>query len=75
MDQPDLLRPTFVRENSKEELQKDESSGNGTSYYKLEMIKMQLISAHGNQVFGDFKILPLMYFSFLPIKSSMCKVN
>ena len=26
-------------------------------------------------VFGDFKILPLMYLSFLPIKSSVCKVN
>ncbi|KAL7617623.1 hypothetical protein Lser_V15G00109 [Lactuca serriola] len=49
MDRPGLLRPAFVRENSKEELQKDESSRNGTSYYKLEMIKMQLISAHGNQ--------------------------
>nr|XP_043638871.1 uncharacterized protein At3g49140-like [Erigeron canadensis] len=32
-----------------EVLHKDQSSGNGNSYYKLEMIKMQLISAHGNQ--------------------------
>ncbi|KAI3779415.1 hypothetical protein L2E82_09132 [Cichorium intybus] len=43
MDQPPsgisihgLLRPAFVEENSKEELQKDESFGNGTSYYKSQ---------------------------------------
>ncbi|GKA51631.1 pentatricopeptide repeat superfamily protein, partial [Tanacetum coccineum] len=36
--------------NLEDELQKDQSSGNGNTYYKLEMIKMQLISAHGNQV-------------------------
>ncbi|PWA57891.1 pentatricopeptide repeat (PPR) superfamily protein [Artemisia annua] len=36
--------------NLEEELQKNQSSGNGNTYYKLEMIKMQLISAHGNQV-------------------------
>ncbi|CAH1430248.1 unnamed protein product [Lactuca virosa] len=60
MDQPPsgisihgLLRPAFVGENSKQELQKDESFGNGTSYYKLEMIKMQLISAHGNQAYVE----------------------
>uniref|UniRef100_A0A5B6YK02 FMN-binding split barrel n=2 Tax=Davidia involucrata TaxID=16924 RepID=A0A5B6YK02_DAVIN len=32
-----------------EELEKDENLRNGTSYYKLEMIKIQLISAHGHQ--------------------------
>lgn len=37
--------------NLEEELQKNRSSGNGNTYYKLEMIKMQLISAHGNQVY------------------------
>ena len=67
-----LLRPAFVDENSKEELQKDENFGNGTSYYKLEMIKLQLISAHGNQVLDDFNILPFMFF-FLPIKSAWIK--
>ncbi|KAJ9553080.1 hypothetical protein OSB04_017125 [Centaurea solstitialis] len=36
-------------ENLEEESQKDQSLGNGNSYYKLEIIKMQLISAHGNQ--------------------------
>lgn len=34
-----------------EGLQKDEVSGNGTSYYKLDIVKIHLISAHGNQVF------------------------
>ncbi|KAI3517686.1 hypothetical protein L1887_16903 [Cichorium endivia] len=60
MDQPPsgisihgLLRPAFVEDNSKEELQKDESFGNGTSYYKLEMIKLQLISSHGNQAYVE----------------------
>ncbi|XP_047327155.1 uncharacterized protein At3g49140-like isoform X3 [Impatiens glandulifera] len=33
-----------------EELDKDEPVGNGTTFYKLEMIKIQLISAHGNQI-------------------------
>lgn len=33
-----------------EELEKDETLGNGTSFYKLEMIKIQLISSHGHQV-------------------------
>ncbi|XP_060211866.1 uncharacterized protein At3g49140-like isoform X1 [Lycium barbarum] len=32
-----------------EELEKDETLGNGTSFYKLEMIKIQLISSHGQQ--------------------------
>ncbi|KAG9137722.1 hypothetical protein Leryth_019288 [Lithospermum erythrorhizon] len=32
-----------------EELEKDENQGNGTSFYKLEMIKLQLISTQGNQ--------------------------
>ncbi|KAA8533671.1 hypothetical protein F0562_031188 [Nyssa sinensis] len=32
-----------------EELEKDESLRNGTSYYKLEMTKIQLVSAHGYQ--------------------------
>ena len=33
-----------------EELEKDEILGNGTSFYKLEMIRIQLISSNGNQV-------------------------
>ncbi|CAI9786089.1 unnamed protein product [Fraxinus pennsylvanica] len=33
-----------------EELEKDKSLGNGISFYKLEMIKIQLVSAHGDQV-------------------------
>ncbi|KAF5769538.1 hypothetical protein HanXRQr2_Chr14g0649451 [Helianthus annuus] len=44
--------------NSEEELQKDQVSGNETSYYKLEFVKNHLISAHGNQNFvevEDFK--------------------
>ncbi|XAR53609.1 hypothetical protein NMG60_11022227 [Bertholletia excelsa] len=32
-----------------DELEKGESIGNGTSFYKFEMIKIQLISAHGHQ--------------------------
>ncbi|KAI3519498.1 hypothetical protein L1887_08668 [Cichorium endivia] len=39
--------------NTEEELQKDEMVGNGTSYYKLEMVKIHLISAHGNQTFVE----------------------
>ncbi|KAL3521571.1 hypothetical protein ACH5RR_019720 [Cinchona calisaya] len=41
-----------------EELESDETPGNGTSFYKLEMVKIQLISAHGHQSFveiEDFK--------------------
>ena len=37
--------------NEEDESQKDQISGNGTSYYKLEIVKIHLISAHGNQVF------------------------
>ena len=33
-----------------EESEKDEVPRSGTSFYKLEMIKIQLISAHGHQV-------------------------
>lgn len=33
-----------------EELEDDETSESGTSFYKLEMVKIQLISAHGHQV-------------------------
>ncbi|KAJ6396619.1 hypothetical protein OIU77_021612 [Salix suchowensis] len=33
----------------REESEKDEVPRNGTSFYKLEMIKIQLISAHGHQ--------------------------
>lgn len=33
-----------------EELEKDETLGNGTSFYKLEMVKIQLISSQGHQV-------------------------
>lgn len=46
--------------NAEQELQKDQVSGNGTSYYKLEMVKIHLISAHGNQVFWDIDITYLV---------------
>ncbi|KAG5617103.1 hypothetical protein H5410_016927 [Solanum commersonii] len=36
-----------------EELEKDENLGNGTSFYKLEMIRIQLISSNGNQIFVE----------------------
>ncbi|KAJ8554378.1 hypothetical protein K7X08_025056 [Anisodus acutangulus] len=39
--------------SSWEELEKDENLGNGTSFYKLEMIKIQLISSNGNQIFVE----------------------
>ncbi|KAI3458088.1 hypothetical protein Pfo_014751 [Paulownia fortunei] len=32
-----------------EDLEKDETLGNGFAFYKLEMIKIQLVSAHGHQ--------------------------
>ena len=34
-----------------EESEKDKVPRSGTSFYKLEMIKIQLISAHGHQVY------------------------
>ncbi|XP_068660326.1 uncharacterized protein At3g49140-like isoform X2 [Aristolochia californica] len=34
-----------------EEIRKDESNLNGSSFYKLEMIKIQLVSAYGSQNF------------------------
>ncbi|XP_006362660.1 uncharacterized protein At3g49140-like isoform X1 [Solanum tuberosum] len=36
-----------------EELEKDENLGSGTSFYKLEMIRIQLISSNGNQIFVE----------------------
>ncbi|CAN4087666.1 unnamed protein product [Withania somnifera] len=36
-----------------EELEKDENLGNGTSFYKLEMIRIQLIYSNGNQIFVE----------------------
>lgn len=33
-----------------EDLEKENGLSNGTAFYKLEMIKIQLISAYGNQV-------------------------
>ena len=36
---------------SAEELEKGETLGNGTSFYKLEMVKILLISAQGCQVY------------------------
>lgn len=36
---------------SAEELEKGESLGKGTSFYKLEMIKIELISSQGQQVY------------------------
>ncbi|XP_027163575.1 uncharacterized protein At3g49140-like isoform X1 [Coffea eugenioides] len=38
-----------------EELESDETPGNGTSFYKLEMVKIQLISAHGHQNFVEIE--------------------
>ncbi|KAL2540223.1 Pentatricopeptide repeat (PPR) superfamily protein [Abeliophyllum distichum] len=38
-----------------EELEKDESLGNGISFYKLEMVKIQLVSAHGHQSFVEIE--------------------
>ncbi|KAK4487599.1 hypothetical protein RD792_005752 [Penstemon davidsonii] len=35
------------------ELEKDETLGNGFAFYKLEMIKIQLVSAHGHQSFVE----------------------
>ncbi|KAD7480479.1 hypothetical protein E3N88_03615 [Mikania micrantha] len=52
------LGPTLDGSYTEEELQKDQISGNETSYYKLEFVKIHLISAHGNQTFvevEDFK--------------------
>ncbi|KAI3793004.1 hypothetical protein L1987_35616 [Smallanthus sonchifolius] len=52
------LGPSQDGPNTEDELQKDQISGNGTSYYKLEFVKIHLISAHGNQTFvevEDFK--------------------
>ncbi|KAF5179557.1 Pentatricopeptide repeat (PPR) superfamily protein [Thalictrum thalictroides] len=36
-----------------EEADKDENSRTGSSFYKLEMIKIQFISPHGNQIFVE----------------------
>ncbi|KAJ6735342.1 CREG1 PROTEIN [Salix purpurea] len=60
-----LIRPAFMEEQSdiqrhmsvnqsrhagtNQESEKDEATSSGTSFYKLEMIKIQLISAHGHQ--------------------------
>ncbi|KAG9129916.1 hypothetical protein Leryth_007003 [Lithospermum erythrorhizon] len=38
-----------------EELEKDENHENGTSFYKLEMVKLQLISTHGNQTYVEIE--------------------
>ncbi|KAJ0658277.1 putative heme oxygenase HugZ-like superfamily [Helianthus annuus] len=51
--------------NSEEESQKDQVSGNGTSYYKLEFVKIHLISAHGNQVFCDLDLQLNRVFAFI----------
>lgn len=39
-----------------EELEKDETLVNVTSFYKLEMVKVQLISSHGHQVTLWFEV-------------------
>lgn len=44
------LEPSQDKPDWPEELDKGESSESGTSFYKLEMVKIQLISAHGQQV-------------------------
>ncbi|KAL2542103.1 Pentatricopeptide repeat (PPR) superfamily protein [Abeliophyllum distichum] len=38
-----------------EELEKDETLGNGTLFYKLEMIKIQLVSSHGHPNFVEIE--------------------
>ncbi|XP_059629150.1 uncharacterized protein At3g49140-like isoform X1 [Cornus florida] len=43
------LGPSENSANRAEDSEKDESLQSGTSFYKLEMIKIQLISAHGHQ--------------------------
>lgn len=44
------LEPSQDKPDWPEELDKGESLESGTSFYKLEMVKIQLISAHGQQV-------------------------
>ncbi|KAK4403624.1 hypothetical protein Sango_0731000 [Sesamum angolense] len=41
--------------SSAEELEKDEILGNGYVFYELEMIKIQLISSHGDQSFLEIE--------------------
>lgn len=48
--------------NRAENLEKDENVGNGFAFYKLEMIKIQLVSALGHQV-------NICYFLFLLLQS------
>ncbi|KAK1399491.1 FMN-binding split barrel [Heracleum sosnowskyi] len=47
------LNPSQDKSNWPEELEKGESLENGTSFYKLEIIKIQLISAHEQQTFVE----------------------
>lgn len=42
---------------------KDENLRTGTSFYMLEMVKIQLVSAHGNQ--ASFKLHSALFCSFL----------
>lgn len=52
------LNPSQDKSNWPGEVEKGESLENGTSFYKLEMIKIQLISAHEQQTFievDDFR--------------------
>lgn len=51
-------------QNLEEELHKDQGFGNGTLYYKLEIITMQLISAHGNQVWWGVSDYAVVIISF-----------
>ena len=57
--------------NMADELEKDEISTNGTAFYKLEIMKIQLYSAHGHQVYNGSTLLgSLFYFSFI-----ICVIN
>ncbi|XP_074372300.1 uncharacterized protein At3g49140-like isoform X2 [Apium graveolens] len=47
------LEPSQDKPDWPEELDKGESLESGTSFYKLEMVKIQLISAHGQQTFVE----------------------
>ncbi|KAL5582155.1 hypothetical protein UlMin_014597 [Ulmus minor] len=49
--------------NMADELENDEISTNGTAFYKLEIMKIQLYSAHGHQVYNELNDIfyPIFY--------------
>lgn len=50
------LGPSQDKPDWPEEVDKGESLESGTSFYKLEMVKIQLISAHGQQVHSQTSV-------------------